>query len=206
MNFFTIFPAFSLLVFFAILLVKVYFLKKEQIQVSAKPNKKSKLKILLYPVYLFIFGLIVIEIIQPFLQTRFSPFPEVITRLILDSVWLKVAGTLVVAISLIMVSLALKHAGRSFRFGTNEKNDGNLVTSGIFSLSRNPFFLSIEIFLAGITFLIPNLFFMTILAMAILIIHFYILKEEEFLWKNYGDEYKKYTEKTSRYFFVFRKR
>jgi protein-S-isoprenylcysteine O-methyltransferase Ste14 len=82
----------------------------------------------------------------------------------------------------------------------NSKNLGELITTGVFSISRNPFFVSIIIYFTGISLFYPNPFFIAYTVLTIVSIHFFILKEEEFLQKYYGKEYENYTNNVRRYF------
>ena len=107
---------------------------------------------------------------------------------------------MVISISLVLFALTLSHFKNSLRFGIDEKNKGELITKGVFSLSRNPFFLSIDIYFAGIALLLPNLFFIGFSVLAIVSIHFFILKEEKFMQSMYGKEYASYAKNVRRYF------
>ncbi len=113
---------------------------------------------------------------------------------------MKITGTVVVLFSLVLWITTLLHFNKSLRFGLDPKNPGKLITTGIFSVSRNPFFLSLDLYFAGIALILPDLFFISFAALAIISIHFFILKEEKFLLKIYGEDYKMYAEKTERYF------
>jgi protein-S-isoprenylcysteine O-methyltransferase Ste14 len=46
----------------------------------------------------------------------------------------------------------------------------------------------------------PNFFFIGFAVLAIVSIHFFILKEEKFMGKIYGADYEKYLQKVRRYF------
>jgi protein-S-isoprenylcysteine O-methyltransferase Ste14 len=93
------------------------------------------------------------------------------------------------------------HFKTSIRFGLNDKNKGKLITSGVFAYSRNPFFLSLDLYFLGISLMLPNLFFIGFAVLTVISIHFFILKEEKFMLKAYGIEYKKYVSKVGRYFY-----
>ena len=98
------------------------------------------------------------------------------------------------------MGLTLKSFNKSLRFGMDSKNLGKLITTGTFSVSRNPFFVSILLYFIGIVLLIPNIFFIAIAISTVVSIHLFILKEEKFLKENYDKEYKNYAQKTRRYF------
>lgn len=75
-----------------------------------------------------------------------------------------------------------------------------LRTSGIYKISRNPMYASF-IFLNTATFLyLPSLLLLAIMLYGMIVHHFIILGEEQYLEKEFGDEYKDYKKKVSRYF------
>jgi protein-S-isoprenylcysteine O-methyltransferase Ste14 len=96
--------------------------------------------------------------------------------------------------------LTLHALKQSLRFGLNKSNLGKLVTSGIYAWSRNPLFLSINCLFIGILLIFPTPFFIAVSLLTLISIHFFILKEERFMHKNYGEEYKNYSKKVRRYF------
>ena len=98
--------------------------------------------------------------------------------------------------------LALISFGNSWRVGVDKQNSGKLVTNGIFSISRNPVFVFMDIYFLGVWLIYSNIFFLIALILVITGIHFQILQEEKFLLKQYGKEYKDYQRKVRRYLFV----
>jgi protein-S-isoprenylcysteine O-methyltransferase Ste14 len=75
-----------------------------------------------------------------------------------------------------------------------------LRTSGIYKISRNPMYASF-IFLNTATFLfLPSLLLLAIMLYGMIVHHFIILGEEKFLEKEFGDEYRNYKARVSRYF------
>jgi len=75
-----------------------------------------------------------------------------------------------------------------------------LRTGGIYNISRNPMYASF-IFLNTATFLfLPSILLLIVMVYGMVVHHFIILGEEKFLEKEFGDEYKKYKSRVSRYF------
>ena len=142
----------------------------------------------------------IIELIKPAFEI--SVLPEGMTNLLVESIFLKIAGVSLISISLVLLAVTLYHFKTSLRFGTNEKNKGELITTGIFSLTRNPFFLSLDLYFLGISMLLPTLFFIGFSALALISIHFFILNEEKFMIKVYSEEYEKYAQKVQRYILI----
>ena len=107
----------------------------------------------------------------------FSLLPKVLTSFLFDSVVIRLTGVLVVVISVFIMKITLNHFGTSLRFGLNENNTGKLVKTGVFSRSRNPFFLSLLLFFTGTAMIFPNFFFLIFAVSALAGVHFSILKK-----------------------------
>jgi protein-S-isoprenylcysteine O-methyltransferase Ste14 len=200
MNVFEIYPFASFLVFILLISGKIFMLKRKGVSVSSGRDKKKTNLVFLYPIFLLILFLWLFEIAKPAFQITILILPKTFTNHLIDFVFVKVAGIFVIALSLVFLALSLLHFKNSLRFGLNEKQAGKLITSGVFSISRNPFFLSLDLYFLGIAILLPNLFFIGFAVLAIVSIHFFILKEEIFMLKVYAGEYEKYTNKVRRYF------
>ena len=200
MNFFNCFPLVSFFVFIAIIIRKVIILKRREVSVSGVTKNNIVTKFFLYPVFIIIFALFIAELVSLAINTSNLLLPKLVTKNLISSVYLKVAGVLLICIALFLLSLTLYHFSESLRFGTNSENLGELITTGVFSISRNPFFVSILLYFVGNAFINPSLFFIVFACLASVGIHFFILKEEKFLRKNYGEKYKSYAKKVRRYF------
>ncbi|WP_167616882.1 methyltransferase family protein [Maribellus sediminis] len=190
----TPFAGFLLLVL--ILISRVIHLRKQGIQLSSVAGRKNKLII---PVFALIFLFWMYEIVKPVFQISVNIFPAAFTVSLFDCQILIITGSILILVSLILWTITLIHFKISLRFGLDNTNNGKLVTSGIFSVSRNPFFLSLDVYFLGTAMVFFNLFFMVFTILALVGIHFFILKEEHFLAENYGEEYKEYQQKTRRY-------
>ncbi|MBI5184202.1 MAG: hypothetical protein HZA01_00525 [Nitrospinae bacterium] len=82
--------------------------------------------------------------------------------------------------------MALVSFRDSWRAGIDEKTQGELITTGIFAVSRNPIFIFIDLYFIG-TFLINGaLIFLIFAAVVIIGLHCQIIQEEKFLAKAYG--------------------
>lgn len=80
----------------------------------------------------------------------------------------------------------------SWRIGIDEVNKAQLVTSGLFAVSRNPVFLGIVVANFGLLLVLPNAISLLILALTIVSLNTQIRLEEEFLAKEFGKEYTQY--------------
>lgn len=121
------------------------------------------------------------------------------TRLV-DAGFAQWIGVLLNVTGLLIFAAALVSFGNSWRVGIDEERSGDLVTGGVFALSRNPIFIFLDLYFVG-TFLINGtlLFFAFAVAM-VLGVHYQILEEESFLRRRYGASYEAYCRRTARYF------
>jgi protein-S-isoprenylcysteine O-methyltransferase Ste14 len=200
MHFLSIFPFLSFSILAGMLTARVIFLQNCGIRVSAgKGEKKPRYLYFLYPV----FGLLFLFWLFELMRLAFS-FPEILhvflIEKMLSSEILQFAGIFIIIAALILFFMTLYHFKDSLRFGMDEKNQGKLITSGVFLFSRNPFFLSINLYFIGLAMVYSSIFFIAMSLLTIISIHFFILKEEKFLRKYYGKSYITYIREVRRYF------
>ncbi len=200
MEFLSIFPLVSFFILLISLISRVIYLRKRGIKMSSKQNEKPLYLKFLYPVFALIFLLWTGELFRLAFHLPSLVLPEIFTANLVNFHPLKMTGAIVILLALVFWILTLFHFHFSLRFGLDNKNQGKLITRGIFSRSRNPFFLSIDLFFSGLALLHASLFFIVMAVLTIISIHFFILKEEKFLRKHYGEAYRKYQEKVRRYF------
>ena len=200
MNGFKIFPLVSFLILIILIFGRVEILKRNGVKVSSGSGKQNKTIVFLYPVFLLILLFWILEIMKPAFQINFSILPEKLTTPLFESVIMQITGTILIGFALVLLTLTLLHFKNSLRFGMEETNQGELITTGIFTVSRNPFFLSLNLYFMGIAILLPSLFFIGFAILTLVSIHFFILKEEKFMQNVYGKEYLEYQRKVRRYF------
>ena len=149
----------------------------------------------------FFAGLVVwtMEIISHSLRLRFHIFPNVLCDPMFDILALKIVGAVVIVAGLIVFVLSLISFGSSWRVGIDTQNAGALVTTGVFSLTRNPIFLFLDVYILGSWLIYPTLFFGIFTIVTAAGIHRQILQEEEFLAEKYGEPYLEYKRSAGRY-------
>lgn len=108
-------------------------------------------------------------------------------------------GVLLCFAGLLMVLFALISFGRNFRVGIDEDHPGELVTSGIFAISRNPIYTGFALILPGVFLLVPNWILLLYVVAGYWLFHRQIMLEEKTLRKIYGEEYINYCQKVRRY-------
>ena len=117
----------------------------------------------------------------------------------LENSYLQYIGWGFLVLSLILVWVAQSQMANSWRIGIDEKNKTELVTNGLFSISRNPIFLGIMIANVGLLLIIPNAFTLLIVSLSTVSINTQIRLEEAFLEKSHGKTYIDYCQKVRRW-------
>ena len=118
----------------------------------------------------------------------------------LEHDYLKYIGWGLLVLSLILVWVAQSQMANSWRIGIDEKNKTELVTTGLFSFSRNPIFLGVMIANIGLLLIIPNAFTLLIVSLSTISINTQIRLEETFLKTSHGQAYEEYLGKVRRWF------
>ena len=104
-------------------------------------------------------------------------------------------------LSFIIIFIAQRNMANEWRIGIDNENKVNLITKGLFGISRNPIFLGVLIVFAGMFLIIPNAVTLVILISGFIVIQVQVRLEEEFLLKELGTEYKEYMSKVNRWLF-----
>jgi protein-S-isoprenylcysteine O-methyltransferase Ste14 len=116
--------------------------------------------------------------------------PVVFTDLF--AVGLLSAGTIILVLSVVQLN-------NDLIFGLSDSDHHKLQTKGIYSVSRHPFYLGFLFILLSSCLFIPNLINVASFTVVWVIHHFIMIKEEEHLCIQYGDEYKQYLKNVGRY-------
>ncbi len=95
-------------------------------------------------------------------------------------------------LSLVVAWIAQTQMANSWRIGIDKKNKTKLVTNGMFSISRNPIFLSIMVANIGLFLVIPNAFTLMVITLSTISMNTQIRLEEEFLAEEFGTDYETY--------------
>ena len=112
--------------------------------------------------------------------------------------WIKYTGLFLIHASLIWIIIAQHHMKQSWRIGIDEKNKTELITEGLFGISRNPIFLGMILSTVGIFFIIPDTLTFFVAATSYIVIQIQIRLEEDYLVKQHGTVYNAYKEKVKR--------
>lgn len=159
----------------------------------------------------FLIGLILwtIEVVRTVLDLNWFLFPEILTANLIEATIAKVIGALLLIFGMLLFLLALRDFGKSWRVGIDHRSPGDLISQGVFRISRNPIFLFIDLYFLG-TFLINGaLIFLIFFVLVVAGLHYQIIQEEIFLETAYGSQYFHYRDEVGRYltlrYDVFRK-
>ena len=87
----------------------------------------------------------------------------------------------------------------SWRAGIPDRDRTELVTDGIYAISRNPAFLGFDLQYIGMLLMFCNLLTGMFTVFAIVMLHLQILQEERYLTAAFGTEYLKYRHQVFRY-------
>ncbi len=100
---------------------------------------------------------------------------------------------------IVFLFLSTFRLNKDLIFGLSDSKDHKLQTSGIYSLSRHPFYLGFILILLSSCLFTPNIINIVAFTGAWFIHHFIMTGEEKFLESVYGEEYRQYTRRVSRY-------
>lgn len=113
----------------------------------------------------------------------------------------RLLGILLATTGLVFFLLSLATMRDNWRAGVPQKKQTELVTTGVYSISRNPAFLGFDLIDLGILLTFFNLPLFCLTVAAVLLFHLQIVNvEEDFLIANFGEEYLEYKKKVCRYF------
>jgi len=199
MNLFNYFQITSLIIFLLVFFGRTIRLRRKGTKVFVLGSGKKGFTALLEKSFLIFFPIWLIEIgIHSFnLDTQFLPL--VMVKLIFKNQIIQFAGAVVIFVSLLVFCLALISFSSSWRVGIDTAEPGELITTGVFSVTRNPIFLSMDLYFLGTFLIYSNLFFLMCFVCIALGFQFQIRQEESFLLARYGDKYRKYMAQVSRF-------
>lgn len=132
------------------------------------------------------------------------PAAEVVS-IVLDTsslpIWIRIAGAFVGSCGVLVFILAVVTMRDSWRAGVSETERTELVTGGIYQISRNPAFLGFDLVYIGIVLMFFNWVLLVVSVFAGLMFHLQIVNvEEDFLVRMFGQAYLDYRKKVNRYF------
>jgi len=199
MNFFDCFQIASLVVFLSIFSGRTFWLKHKGTEVFRLGSGKKGFTAFPEKSFLVFFPLWLFEIFIHALRLNIQFLPDMLAKPFFTNPPTQIAGVLVIATCIILFILALVSFKTSWRIGIDTVAPGGLITTGIFSWSRNPIFLSMNLYFLGTFLIYSNLFFLFSFICMAFGFHFQIRQEEAFLTEKHGDLYQGYMTRIRRY-------
>ena len=113
---------------------------------------------------------------------------------------LRIIGCAITAVGVLAFSMSAAQMKDNWTAGVQREDKTNLVTTGIYSISRNPAFLGFDLMYIGILFTFFNWYLCFATSFVLVFFHLQIVNvEEEFLIEAFGEEYVQYKKKVCRY-------
>ena len=108
-------------------------------------------------------------------------------------------GFVFVSVGFILGILALIAMKNSWRVGIKHDQKTDLITTRIYRISRNPYFLSWDILIFGYILIFTSPILIILYLILVIVFHKMILEEEKYLQSVHGTLYKGYCSKVNRY-------
>jgi protein-S-isoprenylcysteine O-methyltransferase Ste14 len=177
----------SLLLIFLITVVIVRSIIKKQ-QIIGRPP---------IPVFFFLLAKMLVLVNLAFLLLKGLNID--VPGIFVPNTFMDVIALVFLSIGTVILFLATFRLNNDLVFGLSSSENHKLQTRGIYSVSRHPFYLGFIFILFSSCLLNPH--YINILAFigAWLIHHFIMIKEEQFLISQYGEEYRQYAIRVRRY-------
>ena len=122
----------------------------------------------------------------------FAVEPVLPRAVVLCGAALGLAGDLVFAAAVVTMR-------DSWRAGIAEQDKTELITQGIYQISRNPAFLGFDCVYIGLALMFFNVPLLACSLFAVVMLHLQTLQEEQYLEQAFGGAYVRYREKVHRY-------
>lgn len=163
--------------------------KKKYQQSTAFKGKRLVERVLIVISYFFLILIFISVLKQNFFTKSIFLQGDFFNHLLVDDLLLKLFGATLAFIGFIFLISGYYQLNSSHQ----------LVTNGIYALSRNPIFLGLDFYAFG-TFLINGqIIFFFLILLLILTLHFQIQNEEKFLKKQFGKNYLDYQLQVKKY-------
>ncbi|MGN6714967.1 methyltransferase family protein [Anaerocolumna jejuensis] len=113
---------------------------------------------------------------------------------------IRLTGLVLSGLGTCLFIIAMATMRDSWRAGIPDKDKTEMVTSGIYKVSRNPAFLGFDLTYIGACLTFGNMVMLVAAVFTIIMMHLQILEEEKYLESTFGGSYTAYKKKVGRYF------
>ena len=118
----------------------------------------------------------------------------------LDTTAARITGWLLIVLYFVLVIPAIRRFVLSKNTLVTIKPANSLQTSGIYSFTRNPMYLSLLLLYSGLAILLGNWWTFILLPFLIIVVQLYVIKREEnYLRHAFGEQYEVYMKRVRRW-------
>lgn len=152
---------------------------------------KDSPKVYIPPPLLYVATFLLAVLIQKFLPLGIDFFHSTTSKII---------GSVIILVGLFFNFPALRQFFNTKNTLVTIKPANSLQTTGIYSVSRNPMYISLMLFYIGLSFIIGNWWNFILLPFLFILIQEYVIKREErYLDRRFGQQYLDYKSKIRRW-------
>ena len=178
-----------LLVFYGCYFGKMLIQNKREIQTDQiGKGKVGFVRIIQLTMKVATISVLIVELISIYLNTSSLP------------IWARYIGIVMAILGDVLFVVSVLTMRDSWRAGVSETDKTELITNGIYQISRNPAFLGFDLVYIGLLLMFFNWIMFVVSIFAIVMFHLQIVNvEEDFLIISFGNEYLEYKKKVNRY-------
>lgn len=178
-----------LLVFYAVYIGKMSLQRKKGIRTDqiAKRQRRDKIFYTELVMKIATYFVVLVEVVSILVMKPDFPAAVIIIGMLLG-----IAGDIIFAAAVVTMR-------DSWRAGIAEEDKREMITSGIYKISRNPAFLGFDCVYLGILLMFFNWILLAASVFAALMLHLQILQEEKYLPAAFGEAYISYKKCVRRY-------
>jgi len=173
----------------------MFFLKNIILHRKTGKQIRGKNREAIYSIVFFVLFIGVAVVISILKQ----PFGEV---QLIDGFLAMALALVLLFLNLIVSGASLMNLKDSWRVGILEDQKTELITTGIYRFTRNPYFLSYLLMFSAYTILLQNLILFGLSIVGFLLVHKMVMREEEYLYSVHADAYEKYKLKVPRHIII----
>ena len=178
-----------LIIFYGIYIGKMILQRRKGIQTDQIAKGKQKNKVFYTELVMKIatYSVVAVEVIS--IMVVSSSLPKIV---VLIGTVLGFAGDILFAVSVVTMK-------DSWRAGIAENDKTEIITKGVYGMSRNPAFLAFDCVYIGLLLMYFNVVLLIFSVFAMIMLHLQILQGEQHLAKVFGDDYIHYKDRVCRY-------
>ena len=176
--------------FYAVYFGKMFAQKRKGIQTDqiargkSRHGKRYRIELIMK---IATYSVVAVELFTIFLSSSFLPWQ------------FRAFGALFAFAGVMIFSIAVFTMRDSWRAGIAEQEQTDMITDGIYSISRNPAFLGFDLLYLGILLIFFHWVLLVVSVFAAFMLHLQTLQEERYLTETFGAQYSLYMQRVGRY-------